>query len=446
MSFRINSCPSYNSGSFLLTCFLYFFIGLSFVSAQTGTLIPIGEGYGGTSVNTAVFRGSSIVSDDSLQYVAYYNPEGYVMLAKRFLNDTVFTFRNTGLKGKVEDAHNIISLGIDGEGFLHMSFDHHGDPLKYCRSVAPGSLEMSNLIPMTGQNEGNVTYPEFYSMPDGNLLFTYRDGESGNGNLVLNLYDIASKEWKRVQNILIDGESQRNPYWQIYVDTKGTIHLSWVWRESWLVETNHDLCYARSEDNGKTWLKSDGSIYELPITIDTAELAWEIPQNSELINQTSMTADSFGNPYISTYWRDKDNDVPQYRIVWNDGEKWKMDTVGHRTTPFSLSGGGTKMIPISRPRIASDGMNAFYFFRDEERSSRVSMGFSPDINNCEWRIIDLTDFSVDAWEPNFDINLWNRKKKLNIFIQTTHQGDGERLSSSPETKSMVYILELNTPL
>ncbi len=50
-------------------------------------------------------------------------------------------------------------------------------------SVKPGSLELSSKMPMTGKNEGRLTYPEFYRLPNGNLLFLYRDGSSGNGNL-----------------------------------------------------------------------------------------------------------------------------------------------------------------------------------------------------------------------------------------------------------------------
>ena len=72
--------------------------------------------------------------------------------------------------------------------------------------------------------------------------------------------------------------------------------------------------------------------------------ACRIPQNSELINQTSMSADAGGHPYIASYWRDPDSDVPQYRIVWHDGQMWHSRPVSGRTTPFSLKGGGTKMI------------------------------------------------------------------------------------------------------
>ena len=62
-------------------------------------------------------------------------------------------------------------------------------------------------------------------------------------------------------------------YKRQYVDQSGTIHLSWVWRETWHVETNHDLCYARSFDGGRTWYKTNGQKYELPIRLGNAEYA-----------------------------------------------------------------------------------------------------------------------------------------------------------------------------
>lgn len=407
-------------------------------------LVKAGDAYSRTSVNTAVFRGSSVISHGDSQYISYYDRDGYVVLGKRDISDKEWQLHRTQYKGKISDAHNVISIGVDGDGFLHVSFDHHGNRLRYARSVAPGSLILGEMSPMLGgDDENDVTYPEFYSMPGGDLIFAYRSGRSGQGNLVLNRYSVKKKEWSRLHDVLIDGEGKRNAYWQMYVDPAGIMHLSWVWRETWLVETNHDLCYARSRDGGKTWERSDGSKYSLPITMDSAEVAWEIPQNSELINQTSMTADSSGRPYIATYWRDSDSNVPQYRLVWHDGKVWNMNSVGSRTQPFSLSGGGTKMIPIARPRIACDGRQAYYIFRDSERGSRVSVAYTPEIGKTEWDIADLTDFSVDAWEPSFDTNLWNRQRKLHIYVQTSHQGDGERIAEAAESSSPAYILEIS---
>lgn len=408
-------------------------------------LIEVGKGYSQTSVNTAIFRQNSLVSNDSLQYIAYYDKNGNVIIGKRKLDSPDWELKNTGFKGNIKDAHNVISLGLDGNGILHMAFDHHGNPLHYSRSVAPGSLEMTPLQPMTGEDEDNVTYPEFHSTPEGNLFFVYRSGASGNGNMVMKFYDHSLDKWFPLQDNLIDGQDQRNAYWQMFIDPNGTIHLSWVWRESWLVETNHDMNYARSEDGGKTWKNSKGEVYQIPITIENAEIAWSIPQNSELINQTSMTADRMGHPYIATYWRDVESEVPQYRLIWNDGSEWKMSQIGERKIPFTLSGGGTKMIPISRPKVVSDGTRAFYIFRDEERGSVVSLATTENISEGDWKIYNLTDFSVDAWEPSYDSDLWNRHNKLNIFVQPSHQGDGEQLAEKAESESSIFVLEIKSP-
>ena len=404
-------------------------------------LVKVGEAYSSTSVNTAVFRNNSLVTNGNVQYISYYDADGYLTLGKRILGTKDWTLNRTQYKGNVADAHNVISMMVDGDGYLHLSFDHHGDKLNYCKSTAPGSLILGEKEPMTGDDENDVTYPEFYRMPDGDLLFVYRSGASGRGNLVLNRYDLRSRKWSRVQSVLIDGENQRNAYWQLYMDNKGVIHLSWVWRETWFVETNHDLCYAYSPDEGKTWYKSTGEKYILPIRKDNAEYAWRIPQNSELINQTSMSTDADGHPYIVTYWRDADSDIPQYRLVWNDGISWQSRQIMNRTHGFSLKGGGTKMIPISRPRVAVDSGKAYFVFRDEERGSKVSVAYTDNIKSGEWRVKDLTDFSVDAWEPSYDTELWKTHKKLHIFVQETHQGDGEKVKDSEATP--VYVLEIN---
>jgi hypothetical protein len=429
---------------------------VSFVSRGASPhLSEVGLGYSATSVNTAIFRANSVTTHEGRQYVAYYDPDGYVTLAVRSLADgDHWQIERSPYRGKVEDAHNVISIGVDGGGYIHAAFDHHGDTLHYCKSVAPGSLQLGELQPMIGTQEEDVTYPEFYNLPNGDLMFAYRSGYSGRGNLVMNRYDCKTGSWQRVQDVLIDGENERNAYWQLCVAGNGDIHLSWVWRETWLVETNHDLCYAKSSDGGQTWTRSDGSSYTLPITIQNAEIAWHIPQNSELINQTSMTTDDFGHPYIATYWRDSLSTVPQYRMVWNDGHAWHSEQVGDRATPFSLAGGGTKAIPISRPCMVSDGSTVSYIFRDIERGSRVSIArkrLAPACCNAEthdaagqsdvafWQIKDLTDFSVDEWEPSIDKALWQNEKRLNIYVQRAAQGDGEQVTALPPQP--IYILE-----
>jgi len=105
-------------------------------------------------------------------------------------------------------------------------------------------------------------------------------------------------------------------------DTQGAIHISWVWRETGDVATNHDIGYAKSTDRGRTWQKTNGDIYELPITAGNAEYAARIPQRSELINTTSMCADLLGSvPGASVLYSDRPAQHWHDALISGNGEQ-----------------------------------------------------------------------------------------------------------------------------
>ncbi len=422
---------------------LLFCFAMQHLFAQQVKLIPVTEGWAHNSVNTAIFRKNSLVTYKDTQFIAFYNEQSFVVLGKRKIGSSKWIIKQTQFKGNTSDAHNVISIMVDGKGFLHMAWDHHNNPLNYCKSLAPGSLEMTDKMPMTSLHEQKVSYPEFYKLANGNLLFFYRDGGSGNGNLVINQYNHLTNKWQQLQSNLIDGEGKRNAYWQAFVDVKGIIHISWVWRESPDVASNHDLCYARSADGGITWTTSTGKQYQLPITAATAETVCTIPQKSELINQTSMFADANGKPYIATYWRDSGDRIPQYHLVYKQGNDWKVQNLGFRKTAFSLSGAGSKRLPISRPQIIAwqNGKTtaAAILFRDEERGQKISAAVNYDLNQKNWKVVDLCNDENGTWEPTYDTELWKQKRILNLFVQRTEQVDGEgRSDTAPQ---MIRVLE-----
>jgi len=424
-------------------------VQVNYLHAQNGlnkkaTLINVDSGWAGNSINTVIFRKNSLASFKNTQFISYYDKDGFVVIGKRRLNSKNWELKRTSYKGNIKDAHNSISIAIDGDGYLHIAWDHHNNPLRYCKSIAPLSLELSDMQQMTGKAESKISYPEFYNTLDGGLLFLYRDGSSGNGNLVMNKYDLKTKTWKRLQSNLIDGEGKRNAYWQACVDVKGVIHLSWVWRESPDVASNHDMGYARSTDGGISWEKSNGEKYVLPINATTAEYVYRIPQSSELINQTSMCADADGNPYIASYWRDEGSTAPQYHIIYRKEIKWEVQNLGFRKTAFSLSGGGTKKIPISRPQLIvwneKKIISVALIYRDEERNNLVSVAVNRNIHaNTEWVLFDLPSAPMGAWEPSYDTELWKTKQVLHLFVQQVTQADAEGVANYPP--QMVKVLE-----
>lgn len=427
---------------FLLLCTILF-SNLAAQNTSAVHLVPVDSGWAKNSINAVIFRKNSLVTLRDTQYIAYYDPESFMVLGKRRLGATNWEINRTPYRGRTTDAHNSISLMVDGDGYIHLAWDHHNNPLRYARSTAPGSLELTEKMSMTGKLEERVTYPEFHFLPEGDLLFFYRDGESGRGNLVINRYDISTRRWTQLHHNLIDGEDQRNAYWQACIDRQGTVHISWVWRESADVSSNHDLAYARSTDGGETWERSTGEKYSLPITAATAEYACRIPQQSELINQTSMYADEKGRPFIASYWRAAGDSIPQYHLVYKQGENWAMQNLGFRQTPFTLSGGGTKRIPISRPQIVAwENDNhplVAIIFRDAERDNKVSVAVNRRLPENEWQIQDLTREGLGSWEPTYDTELWKEQGLLHLFIQKVEQVDGEGIADMPPT--LIQVLE-----
>lgn len=411
------------------------------------TISEVGLGWAKTSVNSTIFRKNSLVSNKEYQFVSYYDSTGHVVLGKRKHGSNHWELHQTQYTGNVLDAHNIISIMVDGDGYLHVSWDHHNGPLNYARSVTPGSLELGEKQSMTGTlEENNITYPEFYSLPHGGMYFVYRYGSSGEGNIVLNSYNLKDKRWERIHDNLVSGGGLRNAYWQMAVDNTGTIHLSYVWRDTWDVATNHNLCYARSSDGGKTWTTSDNKPLAIPITYEASEIAMEIPQNSNLINQTTITTDASGNPAIASYWTAPGDSITQFYVVYHNGNRWNVSKASERTTAFSLAGGGTRRIPVSRPQLLAqkDGDNTRFYlvYRDAEADNHVVMATAVSGEGMAWIKKVIDELEVGFWEPSFDTELWRNKGVLSLFVQKVGQGEGGENAESMEPQ-IVKVFNVN---
>lgn len=413
---------------FLIYCFQAYGVENSNILARKVNYSFVAKGFSKTKVNATIYRTNALISHGDTQYIAYYDPDANVILGKRKHGTNQWELHKTQYKGNVNDTHNVICIAIDGKGYLHMSWDHHCHKLNYCRSVKPGSLELTDKMPMTGRKDGVVTYPEFFNLPNGDLLFLYRDGGSGAGNTMLSRYDVKSEKWSVVQDAFINGEKERCSYTnQIAIDRKGVWHISWCWRETPAAHTNHDICYAKSDDEGKTWYKSTGEKYELPITQKNAEVVVAIPQNSELINQTSNTVDSKGNPFICQYWKPEGDVTPQFHLIFHNGKEWQVRQITKRKTPFTLADIGKKPIQISRPKVLIGRNDRVYvIFRDVERGDGVSIAVADAPNYDKWTIEDISNTKLGPWEPAYDPYLWHRFGILHIFHQSVEWMDAKK--------------------
>ncbi len=415
-------------------------------SANGARLLKIADnGFAGSSVNVLANSQHTLLTHGDTQYAAFYDASSHVVLAKRAIADASWTVHRTGLKGRTADAHNTIALGVDGDGFLHVAWDHHNNPLNYVRGAAPGSLELGARETMTGAHEQRVTYPAFLPLPNGDLLFFHRDGGSGRGNLVLKRYDVRARRWSLVHASLIDGEGARSAYPAYTVDPRGTLHLAWVWRATPDVATNQDLAYARSIDGGVTWTGIDGRPLEVPFTAANADYALRVGPNRSLMNPPSLAADADGRPLIANYWTPDGSDIPQFHVVRHGGNRWQVSQVTARTTSFTLAGGGTKNPPISRAVLATradadGGRQAVLVYRDDERDGRIIAATCEDLRKTDWRFTPLTADSVGAWEPSFDPIAWDRTGELHLVVQPVVQRDGNDREAAAVPPTPVSVL------
>lgn len=403
--------------------------------------------FAGSSINVVAGNRQPLVSHGEFQFVGFYDDDGRLMLGRREHGTDAWETVPTGYRADVADAHNTVSLGVDGDGYLHVAWNHHNVPLHYVRSVAPHSLELGEREAMLGADESRVTYPQFFPLPEGDLLFLYRDGGSGDGSLVLNRYDRRERNWRRVQDRLIDGEGERSAYWDLTVDVSGTLHLAWNWRETPDVASNHDLAYARSSDGGQSWTRSDGSAYVMPITASTAEYALRISQGSNLMNPPAVAADASGQPYIANYWSSQEGVVPRFHIVLHDGDAgWRVLEGPEAAEPFTLSGMGTKRPPWSRAVLLVKGLGdaaqAHLVYRNDAEGQRVMAASLPVPEGIDgFRVRALTADAVGAWEPTFDPVRWREAGELNLLLQQVEQRDGDDQRAASVPGSPIGILQ-----
>lgn len=286
--------------------------------------------------------GFCLLTKGERQYVAYYDQERRMTVAARTLDSTAWTHQV--LPSQVGwDSHNYITLAVDDDGHLHVSGNMHCVPLIYFRTEKAGDIATLRPFPMTGANENRCTYPKFLRDAEGRLVFHYRDGGSGRGDEIYNVYDCATRQWTRLlDQPLTDGQGLMNAYAAGPVrGTDGWFHLHWVWRDTPDCATNHHLSYARSRDLLR-WESVFGDKVELPITLENRTL-WvdPIPAGGGIINGGHrLFLDEQQRPVITYHKSDAAGNMQIYAARPEGGE-WKHHLLTDWSTPVEFSGHGT---------------------------------------------------------------------------------------------------------
>ena len=225
------------------------------------------------------------------QYAAYWDENRQVSVARRKLPDGPWSVLslpgyertenvNRGKAGPKSrgfgDGHEKVTMGISPDGIIHLAFDHHVSTLHYRSSREPIALnpeahtwEARSFTPVQDHLGGprieRVTYPVFTSDDQGMMLYLRLGGGSGSGNSHFLYYEAG--QWcenSEATSKIIDkhwsgGNGTVNAYPHALVMKVKRWHLTWCWRDTPNARTCHDLCYAYSEDRGRSWRNSAGA-------------------------------------------------------------------------------------------------------------------------------------------------------------------------------------------
>jgi hypothetical protein len=455
------------------------------------TLTPVFDGtnaaasgyaYAGASdINAVSFICSGLMTVGNQQFFAYYgqhqtNPSyaynGTAWIARRTVGTNIWQiFRTTFTPDDITDGHDVVVFGIDGGGYMHLSWGMHDQALHYARSTTPvtGSQPIvfgPDLGTMTGI-ETSVTYPQFLTLPNGDLLFLYRIGASGGGDTWLNRWSLAAQTWTNVdlsggtplQFIKGLWPTSYNAYPNMpCLDAAGNFYLAWTWRQTPAYESNQNLDFAKSTNGGVTWLRFEGTPYDLPIsqygesgdTNTIGEIIESIPQNYSLINQAGMCLDASNNPVIATWWAPGSgtgNYQRQYMVVFPDTNGvWQTRQVSNRTNdpPGTVMEDGA-VRDLGRPVVVCDQQNRIIvLYRDNFGSNGLtivrSLPCAMDPQRTNWTTFDLTTDNLGNYEPVIDLARWQRDNVMDIVYQAS---DGEGYTAPANNASPIGVLEWN---
>lgn len=432
------------------------------VISPTGLNFPTGA-YG-TSMNGQTFQQEGVISYNGWQYAAYFDASKRPAIARRSLPDGAWeqiVFNDYGPISH-SDVHNVNVVGICPEdGSIHLAFDHHNHPLRYRRSIAgvatnPAqhawtqslfSATTSQLEP--GQSVSGVSYPQFFTSPQGKLQFCFRIGSSGNGDW--HLYEYSAAGWERLGMLFsregtYSGKNTRSAYPnQFRYDRSGRLHITWSWREAGSDLTgNHDLGYAYSTDFGRTWRNNAGDQIALldgatgsahAIKLATpGHVAYPIRYAWGYMNTTTQAVDAKGRVHVIS-WRNPDDaassttDLNQWRYFhyWRDTDgTWR-----ERLLPFH----GRK------PQLVLDDLGNMYLFfgqgsdlnyHDNDPGARLAIATATEASGwTDWKIVSNLTGRLYHGEPLLDLPRWERERILSVYHQerpsTAGQGSALRL-------------------
>ncbi|KAF8866422.1 hypothetical protein BDZ45DRAFT_667700 [Acephala macrosclerotiorum] len=423
-------------------------------------------------INACSFQQNALTTVNGWQYAVFYT-EAYgtggqdgkclVNLARRNVlaegerrSTEWSTFKFEDYLQNMDDGHNTISIGVcEGDGTIHLAFDHHCDELRYRISDqnmvhdpskypwdASNFSKTQNFLPGIPPNDlmKEVSYPRFVSV-ENDLLLTYRIGQAGSGSDILYRYSSSTHEYTYLGQQLTG--ISNNPYINGIDYRLSRLHISWCYRNFITFpnsarenahkqqagpngpENNFDLNYAFSDDLGQTWRNSacrlladlrgwkDGSVENTIKPGAEGARVFEIPMHSGILNQESQAADWDGGFWVLN--REKVSGTETW-IVYrrNVNGQWTKIFLQSSSPPTETGARGSLCVDRES--------NVYAILPGNTDSSLAIMQARKEHNYAKFEQVWL-GHGFDG-EPLVDVQRLENSDNLSVFIGTSKEEDG----------------------
>ncbi|MBN2310466.1 MAG: BNR-4 repeat-containing protein [Candidatus Hydrogenedentes bacterium] len=221
------------------------------------------------------------------------------------------------------NAHRNPTLHIDDDGyvFVFRGYASGGQPMTVLRSEKPHGI--GDWTPRARVGEGTGSYPQPWQLVPGELFVTYREHHLG---WACRISTDGAESWGPPTTLVQFGTGESPSVYGISQGATGpyprTVHFVWsklgggtpeevAAKHLWA--RRYNVYYAASDDGGRTWRRSDGTPYELPIREEAAEKIYDCGQHGVWLKDIQVDGD--GRPNVLFI----DAEVETYKSVWKFG-------------------------------------------------------------------------------------------------------------------------------
>ncbi len=395
----------------------------------TAALIAVSSGgFATKDTNTIVYRSDAHCYDPVLnkEYVAWYNnAAGQLVISDSPAGSGVWTdhVATTPIPAILDD-HLIASITTDGAGCVIVAWGMHSTPQNVWVGSTPGdcTVTAANVIAsplVAGQAvaEAAATYPVLRRLSNGNVVYLWRTGASGNGNQCVYLWNYVARVFTAVNMALFNGQSTRSAYLNtVWIDVCDRIGVAWQWRDSNAVADAFDCNMLYTDDFFQTTHSMDATLLPSSITSSNAPtaLAQSIPKSATALYEAAQgfCFDAGRRGIAMNYYDDGGGAGVQLHATRYTGS-------GYVTTQFGTYPAGATA--LSRPLVWFYKGVTYVFFAASvagiELGTYCFYSRNADLSNVQQFVLNSTPLKDSSVCASF--THWLYQGKLPFFNQRT---------------------------